>query len=198
MAFPRTYHNLTTLPDGTVLVTGGLKVTAASNMAQAVKAAELWNPVTETWRTLASMQTGRSYHSIGLLLPDGRVLVSGTGFEPGVPNTLNSEIFSPPYLFKGPRPTVTSAPATLGYGTSFTVQTPDAANITSVSLIRTGAVTHAFDENARFSNLTFQQTPDGLTVTAPANANLAPPGYYMLFIVNESGVPSVASFVHFP
>jgi len=62
-------------------------------------------------------------------------------------------------------------------------------------LIRNGAVTHAFDENTRYVPLTFQQVAGGLTVTAPANGNIAPPGFYMLFLVNNSGVPSVAPFV---
>jgi Galactose oxidase-like, Early set domain len=84
------------------------------------------------------------------------------------------------------------------YGSNFLVSTPDGATISSVVLIRSGAVTHFFDENERFVPLSFTQTAGGLTVTAPANANLAPPGYYMLFIVNSAGVPSIAPFVQIP
>jgi galactose oxidase len=97
-------------------------------------------------------------------------------------------------LFKGPRPTITSAPATLGYGAGFFVGTA-ATNISAVTLVRLGSVTHAFDENQRFLKLTFQPTAGGLTVQAPATANLAPPGHYMLFILDANGVPSVASIV---
>jgi hypothetical protein len=108
---------------------------------------------------------------------------------------LNYEIFSPPYLFKGARPTITSAPAAVGYGQTFLVGTADAANISKVSWIRLGSVTHAFDQNQRFSQLAFTQDPGGLLVTAPSNGNLAPPGHYLLFFLNGSGVPSVARIV---
>jgi hypothetical protein len=124
--------------------------------------------------------------------------VGGGGEYHGTsPDQLNAEIYSPPYLFKGARPTVTSAPSTLTYGSQFTVQTPDAANISSVALLRLGSVTHAFNENQRYVPLTFSAGTGSLNVTAPANANFAPPGYYMLFIVNNTGVPSVAVFVQF-
>ena len=193
MAFPRTFHNSTVLPDGTVLVTGGSQSTG-SEVALAVYEPELWSPATETWTRLAPMQVPRMYHSNALLLPDGRVLVAGSGRLQG-PDQLSSEIYSPPYLFKGARPTITSAPATLGLGSQFFVGTPDQATIASVSLIRLGSVTHTFDEDQRFVPLTFQQGTGGINVQAPANANLAPPGYYMLFVVNASGVPSIAPIV---
>ena len=196
MAYARSFLNLTTLPDGSVLATGGETDKDGGNVANAVYAAELWSPLTQTWSTMASMHTPREYHGTALLLPDGRVLVSGMGADFGnVPDQKSAEFYSPPYLFKGARPTVNQAPSQIQYGANFFVGTPDAANISSVSLIRTGAVTHFFDQNERFLPLSFTQTTGGLTVTAPANGNLAPPGYYMLFVVNSSGVPSIASFV---
>lgn len=199
MAYPRAFLNLTSLPDGTVLATGGDTDKSGYNLANAVKQAELWNPSTQTWTTMAAMQTPRVYHSTALLLPDGRVLESGSGGDQDVPDEKSAEIYSPPYLFKGARPTITSSPSSaVPYGSTFFVGTPDAASIASVSLIRTGAVTHAFNQNARFMNLAFQQTSGGLNVQAPANANLAPPGYYMLFIVNSNGVPSIAPFITLP
>jgi hypothetical protein len=112
-----------------------------------------------------------------------------------VPDQLSAEFFSPPYLFKGSRPTITQAPQQLQYGGTFTVSTPDATSISKVVLIRTGAVTHAFDQNTRYVPLAFQQASGSLTVTAPANAFVAPPGYYMLFLVNGNGVPAVAPIV---
>jgi hypothetical protein len=193
MAYPRAYHNLTLLPDGTTLVTGGERTTGGQNVSQAVYAAEVWNPQTESWTTLASMQVPRLYHSTALLLPDGRVLSTGGDFEPYYQP--NAEFYSPPYLFRGARPTIVSAPAVVGYGSAFAVETPDRLEIASVVLMRLAAVTHGFDQNQRRVPLTFTLNANGLEVQSPANANLAPPGHYMLFIVNNLGVPSVASIM---
>jgi hypothetical protein len=203
MAFPRSYLNLTLLPDGTVLATGGSTTTDKANFAAAVYEAELWSPVTQKWTTMARSQTPRLYHSTALLLPDARVLVAGGGREngrsqPDPKDEPNAEIFSPPYLFKGPRPSITSAPSTIQYGNSFAVATPDVARIASVSLIALSAVTHAFNENQRFVPLAFEQASGSLNVHAPANGNLAPPGPYMLFIVDTNGVPSVAAMTRLP
>ncbi len=199
MAFGRSYHNTTMLPDGNVLTTGGDGYTDPYNLSTATMVAEMWSPVTEQWTRLASAQIPRVYHSSALLLADGRVLVSGGGeYGPGSPSQLTAEIYSPPYLFKGARPTVTSVPSTLQFGQAFQIATPDAANIASVALIRLGSVTHAFDENQRYIPLEFTAGSGTLTATAPANANIAPPGHYLLFIVNTNGVPSVAPVVQFP
>ena len=75
------------------------------------------------------------------------------------------------------------------------MNTPDAASIKTAVLIRTGAATHFFDQNTRYVPLSFQATSGGLTLTAPVDGNSAPPGYYMLFMVNSAGVPSIAPFV---
>ena len=198
MAFARSFLNLTNMPDGTVLATGGGTDKSGFVDANAVLQAEDWDPSTGAWSTYAAMTAPRLYHSVAVLLPDGRVYVAGGGGDPGVSDQRSAQIFSPPYLFKGPRPTIASAPATVKYGSPTFVGTPDAASISRVSLIRTGSVTHAFDQNARATSLSFSQTAGGLTVNMPANRNDVPPGYYMLFIVNGQGVPSVASFVRFP
>lgn len=200
MAYPRCYHSTTLLPDGTVLVTGGGLDTNPTDVANAVYPVELWSPVTETWTTLASMNAPRLYHSEAILLPDARVLISGGGrFDNATESTdqFNAEFFAPPYLFKGSRPVISSAPAQLSYGQNFTVQTPDAARIAKVSLMRYGSVTHAFNMAQRFLPLSFSVGTGSLTVTAPANTNLAPPGNYLLFIVDSNGIPSVAATVHF-
>jgi len=144
---------------------------------------------------MARMQTPRLYHSTALLLPDGRVLSAGggrTGNDTD-PNQLSAEFYAPPYLFKGPRPTMSVAPATATYGGTIPVQTPDAGRIATVSLLRLGAATHAFNMDQRFVPLTFTAGNGALTVQAPANTNLAPPGSYMLFILDTNGVPSVAA-----
>ncbi len=201
MAFPRDYHNLTILPDGSVLATGGGETTGATDPTTAVFEAELWAPATETWTTMAAMRVPRLYHSTALLLPDGRVLVAGGGRNAGAGaptnanDKLSAEIFSPPYLFKGPRPTITAVPTTIQYATDLFVTTPSASAIATVALLRTGSVTHAINQDQRFIPLTFQPATGGLTVQGPADANLAPPGYYLLFIVDANGVPSVARFV---
>jgi hypothetical protein len=199
MAYPRSFFNLTMLPDGTVLATGGETDKNGGDISKAVYAAELWSPQTQTWSTMASMHTPREYHGTALLLPDGRVLESGMGADFGnVPDQKSAEFYSPPYLFKGARPTISQAPSQIQYGANFFVNTPDGATIASVALIRSGAVTHFFDQNERYVPLSFTQASGGLTVTAPVDANLAPPGYYMLFIVNSAGVPSIAPFVQLP
>ena len=194
MAFPRRHHNATVLPTGEVLVTGGTSGTAFDDQTQPVRAAEIWNPATGTWTTLASNAVTRTYHGTSILLPDGRVLHAGSGSRT-TPNELNAELFSPPYLFKGPRPTISSAPAEVVYGSTFQVGTPEAAGIGSVSLIRLGSTTHAFDMNQRFQRLQFTRGTGALTITAPADPNRTPPGHYMLFVVNEAGVPSLASLI---
>jgi hypothetical protein len=125
------------------------------------------------------------------LLPDGRLIHSGGGAGGGTVDNLNYEIFSPPYLFKGARPAVTGVSGSAAYGQVLTVQTPDAASITKVTLIRFGSVTHAFDAGQRLISLSFAGVGGGISVTLPSSRNIAPPGPYMLFLVNGNGVPSV-------
>ena len=152
--------------------------------------AEMWDPATGSWSTMASFTVFRGYHSIALLLPDGRVLSAGG--ELGGPT---AEVYSPPYLFKGSRPTISSAPVSVAYGQSFFVGTPNATSISKITMIALGTVTHGFNMGQRIVRPAFSQGSGGLNVTAPASGNVAPPGYYMLFILNSSGVPSVAKMV---
>jgi hypothetical protein len=189
MTSPRRQHNATLLPDGRVLITGGSSGSGFDNSSYPVRYAELYDPAANTWTRLASNTIYRGYHSTALLLPDGRVLSAGGR------NRRTAEVFSPPYLFKGARPTVSSAPATVTPGTTFTVSTPDSARITKVTLIALGSVTHAFDQNQRLLTLSFTRGTGRLTLSAPANNRLAPPGYYQLFLVNDAGVPSVGRMV---
>ena len=148
-----------------------------------------------SWTTLASNTVNRAYHATAILLPDGRVLNAGSGDAGGQVGQSTAELFSPPYLFKGPQPTITDAPSLVGYGTSFTVSTPQAADIAKVSLIRLGSATHGVDMNQRFQWLSFTHQDGGLTITAPTSRNITPPGHYMLFILDGNGVPSVAKIV---
>ena len=195
MALARRQLNLTVLPDGTVLATGGTGACGPSDEAGAVFAAELWNPETGEWSTLASAGVVRVYHSTAVLLPDGRVLSTGSGDGGGVTQQFSYEIFSPPYLFKGARPSYNLASTAMRYGQPFAVSTADAASIRKVTIIRLPSTTHAFNMSQRLNTLSFQVTGDGLTLTPPAAGRIAPPGPYMLFLVNEAGVPSVAQIV---
>jgi galactose oxidase-like protein len=195
MAYPRRQLNETLLPDGRVLATGGTSLSGFSDPAGGVHAAEVWDPASGDWTTWASNQVTRVYHSTSLLLPDGRILHTGSGDGDGIPRELNAEIFSPPYLFRGARPSITSAPGVVGYGQAFFVATPDAGAVVRATLVRPSSVTHAFDQNQRFLELPLVRVAGGLQLAAPANGNLAPPGNYMLFIVNSAGVPSIARII---
>jgi galactose oxidase-like protein/List-Bact-rpt repeat protein len=202
MAYRRRQLNATILADGTVLVTGGTGQCGFSNEAGAVFAAERWNPSAGTggkgvWTTLANASVVRVYHSTTALMPDGRVLSTGSGEGSGTTRQNSYEIFSPPYLFQGTRPTYTLSSNAVHYGGTFPVSTPNAASIRKVHLIRLASTTHAFDMGQRLRSLTYQVSADGtgLTVTAPAGGTLAPPGPYMLFLVNLAGVPSVGQIV---
>jgi hypothetical protein len=136
------------------------------------------------------MTVPRLYHSVALLLPDGRVWVAGTDAE------LRMELYSPDYLDAGPRPVIGPAPQAVAYGQFFAVQVDDAQDIGSVCFIRLGTATHAFNTEQRCVSLEFTASAaDQLEITAPTNLNLAPPGHYMLFIMNTAGVPAVAPIV---
>jgi galactose oxidase len=202
MHFGRRHLNATLLPDGQILVTGGTSAGGFNTLSGAVHAAEVWNPATGHWTQLASNTVDRAYHSVSLLLPDGTVLhgASGDATAPGTgelyPRQRNHEIFRPPYLFKGARPTITSlSQATVAYGAKFTITTPFASQITQVRWIRLGSVTHAFDASQRANTLTFTRTTTALKVTAPTSGRLAPPGHYLVFVLNRNGVPSAGAVI---
>jgi len=202
MHYPRRHLNATILPDGKVLVTGGTSKGGFNDLSGAIHAAEVWDPKGKTWTELAANRVDRGYHSVSLLLPDGAVLhgASGDAGDPAsggeYPRQTNHELFRPPYLFRGARPTVTSLSKTsLSYGETFTVTTPYAAQITSVRWIRLGSVTHAFDASQRANTLRFTRAVGSVRVTTPASGRLAPPGHYLLFLLNRNGVPSAGRIV---
>lgn len=199
MANARIQMNATILPNGKVLVTGGTS-NASNEPAGAILAAELWNPATGNFSTMASAQTNRLYHSTAILLPDGRVISAGGG-RPGT-EYKNAEIYSPPYLFASgggaaTRPTIDShLSKSTRPGSTIFVTTPDAANISDVTLVALSSVTHARNMNQRFNRLSFTQGMGGLNVTLPSSSNSCPPGVYMLFILNSNGVPAIAQFIN--
>lgn len=191
---PRRNTNTVILPDGKLLTVGGNN--SAENYTNPQFEPQLYDPATNTWTPLASQVEPRGYHSTALLLPDGRVLSAGDDGAPySSPRFVNDaiEIFSPPYLFRGARPVISSAPATITWGQTFTIGTP--SGVTKAVLIAPGATTHGNDMNQRYVPLVINPVSGGVDAVAPPNANVAPPGYYMLFLLNAQGVPSVAKWV---
>jgi len=194
MKYPRTFANGVVLPNGQVLVVGGLDNGAGWSDDGAILVPELFDPATNSWTELAPMAKARPYHSIALLLADGRVLVGGGGLcSYDCPaNSPDVQIFSPPYLFNGPRPALRSAPKAVSYGSTFSVTTE--GTVTGFSLIRMSSVTHSTNTDQRFLRLDSNGTGATRTVSAPGNRNTAPPGYYLLFALNGD-VPSRAAVV---
>jgi len=198
MSQQRIQLNATILPSGRVLVTGGSSIDEQASAASLN--ADLYNPANNSFTSAGANLFARLYHSNALLLPDARVLLAG-----GNPSRefyeSRMEVYSPAYLFNAnntpaQRPTIADVPDNpIGYGASFQVDTPDASSIASVVLIRPGTPTHAFDQDQRMVQLSFTAGAGLLNVVAPPNGNIAPPGYYMLFVLNSAGVPSVARFV---
>ena len=199
MAYARRQMNATLLPDGKVVVTGGSSSHGFNDATLAVLAAEMWDPATTSFSTMATMHVPRMYHSTVVLLPDARVLSAGGGRAPatGTVDQLNAEIYSPPYLFQADgslaaRPVIAAVSAeSLTYGQQFSVVTPDAASITAVTWVRLSSATHSFNANQRINHLAFSQIANELSVSAPSSPSVCPPGHYMLFIL-RGGVPSVA------
>ena len=208
MSVGRRQQNLTVLADGTVLATGGQSrsVDGLVDLDYPVFAAERWDPATGTWIVLASASRIREYHSSAALLPDGRVLTGGGGIC-GTCQTKgylekNIEYFEPPYLFRNDgsgqratRPVIQSAPATAGYAQDLAIASAQAGTIAKVGLVRLGAPTHSEDQGQRYVPLSFSTSGTTISATSPATSNIAPAGYYMLFITDTAGVPSVAKIV---
>jgi hypothetical protein len=192
---PPVRHHATSvlLPDGTVLVVGGHFGLGAREVP--VLEAEMYDPAAGTWSVAAPAAVPRVYHSVALLLPDGRVWTAGSDYGNGN-HEARIELFSPRYLFSGPRPTIGSAPDVIQVRDAFVVETADAPSIRSVAIIRCGSTTHAFNGDQRYVALEVEARDDRrLYVVAPPSLNVAPPGCYMLFLVDHTGVPSVAKLV---
>ncbi len=198
MHYARAMHNSVVLPNGQVVITGGQTYVKLFSDDRSVLMTEIWDPKTEAFTKLSAMQVPRNYHSVSLLLPDGRVMVGGGGLCGScTTNHHNVEILTPPYLLKADgtaatRPVITSAPATNSYGGTMAVTTDSA--VTAFSLVRLSAATHSVNNDQR--RVPLQSTSaDGLThlVTIPNSSGIVPPGYYMLFALNANGVPSVST-----
>lgn len=189
----RIHVNAVILPDRTVVATGGSGI--AENALTASTEAEIYDPAANTWVTGARARVPRLYHSIAILLPDARVLTAGSN-----PSRRNDEtrleIYHPPYLFRGPRPCIEHAPEHITLGASFAVHVADASAIKWISLVRPMATTHSYDSEQRLVDVAFRRSGTcHLNAHMPENPNLVPPGYYMLFVVDRRGVPSMAKWV---
>ncbi len=200
--FPRLHLNAVLLPDHTVFVTGGSLKQEDQPLARLQP--EIYDPATDIWTPMAPATVPRLYHSTALLLPDGSVVAAGGNPEGGThvqwdedpEEEMRLEIFRPPYFFKGPRPTIASAPALCTYGQTFQIASPQSTNIRWASLLRNCVTTHSFDGSQRLVDLDVIGRNGGfVTARVPENPNIAPPGWYMLFLVDNSGIPSVARWI---
>jgi len=196
------------LPDGNVLIVNGAAGATddpeAPHSQGAVPHPDMFNSDSETFETMAPAARPRQYHSVAMLLPDGRVLVSGNTrqYNPGnAIDDMTIEVFSPPYLFRGPRPTIDWTPGQVVYDDTFTIGTvlPGDARwrgIARVALIRGSSATHSNNMDQRYVALEIVGTDIwSMRVRAPHDATVAPPGYYMLFLIDRNGVPSVGRFL---
>ncbi|MFI9238562.1 galactose oxidase-like domain-containing protein [Streptomyces sp. NPDC053079] len=187
------YVSAVLMPDGKVLETGG----GLHDRADPVYEASFFNPQTNTFQPgLATDPIPRTYHSSAFLLPDGRVMAVGDNPGNGTFDD-HVSIYTPPYLYKGARPQITSVANNKWQYASTQRVTVDRP-VVKAELIRPAAVTHSSDPNQRFVDLPMTVGADGTTIdlNVTSNPNLAPPGWYMLFAVDAAGVPSVASWVH--
>lgn len=198
MNYARSEHDLTLLPNGSVLALGGSGV--RNELIDVALQPEIWRPDTDTWTLMKPEGTPRLYHSSTLLLPDGRIL-SGGGGRPGPLTNINAELFYPPYLFKkdgsgelAKRPQIKSVTQP-EYGEAFGLELRALTEAERVTLVRFGSVTHAWNMEQRFVELDFTQDGKTLNIDAPAKPELAPPGHYLVFVIDAEGTPSVGETV---
>lgn len=194
----RAWVNSVVLPNGKVMVVGGSR--HANAISFVPKEPEIWDPSTEKWSLMAPSDTPRLYHSTALLLKDGRVLVAGGGAPGPLVNT-NAEVFSPPYLFDSSgqaasRPVITSSPDQVNYGDDITVKYNTDTWIARATFVKTGAVTHSFNMDQRFMDMGISGGSGTIKVSIPRSANIAPPGYYLMHLIDNKGVPSEAHMIH--
>jgi hypothetical protein len=194
MHHPRMHLCATLLPDRTVLVNGGSGMEESHQHVS--PHAEIYHPDTNSWTGAAASRVDRLYHSVALLMPDGKVVTAGSNPE-RKDEERRIEVFWPPYLFAGPRPSVALETEQVHYGGTVAASVADAADLREASVLRPGATTHSCDTEQRLVDLPLQVTgPDAVALELPASASLAPPGWYQLVVVNSAGVPSEGVWIH--
>ena len=208
LSLPRIHLNAVLLPDRTVFVSGGAIIHEETGVSPIARLqSEIYDPAADTWKPGAVASVIRMYHSVALLMPDGRVLTASGNpppygqrapWQPPQPNEeLQIEVYSPPYLFGVAQPTIGQVAAEWHYGQATDIASPQAENILWAELIRSGVTTHAFDNSQRLVDLPIAaRAPGSLTVNAPAAPAIAPPGWYMLFLVDQNHIPSTATWIH--
>ena len=200
MAYRRAFHNSVVLPDGKVVVTGGQSYAVPYSDAGSIMPAEMWNPATNSFTTLAAMTVPRNYHSVSALMPDGRIFTGGGGLCGNCDtNHPDGQIFTPPYLFNADgslaaRPAIVSAAGSVNAGQLLAVSTDRA--VSSFSLMRIGTVTHNINTDQRRVPLQIASSgTNSYSLAVPADRGVVVPGYYMLFAMDANGVPSIARTV---
>jgi hypothetical protein len=187
MSQSRIEMNAVILPTGDVLALGGSSHDEDASTASLN--ADLYSPGSNSFSSAGANAYPRLYHSVALLLPDATVWLAGSNPVRGTWES-HMESYRPAYLYtrdgnnnvvSATRPTISSAPSNIAWGGQFSVSTPDAGNISHAVLMRPGTSTHAFDMDQRMVGMSFTAGSGSLTVTAPPNSKIAPPGYYMLF-----------------
>lgn len=197
MATQRRLASATILADGRVMAAGGGRV--FNDPATAENRIEIWDPTTGQWTLGPAAARPRLYHANALLLPDASVLVTGGG-APSTSPQLNAQIYYPSYLYnasgqRATRPTIANAPAWLDIGKTFALTLGSAQNVSRMVLVKTGSATHNWNMEQRYVELAFAGSGTQWSVQAPARSGEAPPGYYMLFVFDQAGVPSIARIV---
>jgi len=200
MANARSFANSVVLADGKVAVFGGQNYAVPFSDNTSVYQAELWDPATGKFSTMASASVPRNYHSVALLMPDGRVFTGGGGLcgTGCVTNHFDGQTFTPPYLLNADgsaatRPVITAAPSAAPNGARITVKTN--SPVTRFAIVRMGTATHSVDTDQRRLSLASTTVYGGYQLTIPADSGIALPGYWMLFALTAKGVPSVAKVI---
>jgi hypothetical protein len=197
------------LPTGEVLVVGGVRSTQGADGGQQLLDAnaqlqpELYDPAADRWTTLSAAKVPRNYHSVALLLPDGRVFTAGSAKDAylgAAAAEKRIEIFEPWYCKPSTtRPVILESPPVVHPGGTFRLRVSTTSPIERVAIVRTGTVTHCYNSDQRYVELSFKSTGQGdFVVDGPPNSRIAPPGYYLLFALNADGAPSVGHFVRIP